>query len=122
VLVDAPCSGSGTWRRHPDAKWRLTPAMLEQYRAAQTALLREAATNVRPNGQLVYAVCSILPSEGAAQVEAFRAAHKGWRVIPADKAWRDALGTKAPFDGPYMLLTPRRHATDGFFAAILAPP
>jgi 16S rRNA (cytosine967-C5)-methyltransferase len=122
VLVDAPCSGSGTWRRHPDAKWRLTPAKLGAYFAAQAALLREAAAHVRPNGRLVYAVCSILPSEGATQVEAFLAVNKGWRLIPADKAWREALGTKAPFDGRFMLLTPHRHGTDGFFAAILAPP
>jgi 16S rRNA (cytosine967-C5)-methyltransferase len=122
VLVDAPCSGSGTWRRHPDAKWRLTPAKLGEYFAAQAALLREAAAHVRPNGRLVYAVCSILPSEGATQVAAFLSVNKGWRAVPADKAWRDALGTKAPFAGPHMLLTPHRHRTDGFFAAILAPP
>lgn len=122
VLVDAPCSGSGTWRRHPDAKWRLTPAKLEAYCAAQAALLREAAAHVRPNGRLVYAVCSILPSEGADQVAAFLSSNKGWRAIPADKAWRETLGTNAPFDGPYMLLTPHRHRTDGFFAAVLAPP
>jgi 16S rRNA (cytosine967-C5)-methyltransferase len=122
VLIDAPCSGSGTWRRHPDAKWRLTPEMLAGYRAAQAALLREAAAHVRPNGRLVYAVCSILPSEGASQVEAFLSANTGWRAIPAGKAWREALGTRAPFDGPFMLLTPHRHRTDGFFAAVLAPP
>ena len=122
VLVDAPCSGSGTWRRHPDAKWRLTPAMLDGYRATQAAVLGEAARHVRPNGRLVYAVCSILPSEGADQATAFLAAHEGWRAIPADKAWREALGTAAPFDGPHMLLTPHRHRTDGFFAAVLAPP
>jgi 16S rRNA (cytosine967-C5)-methyltransferase len=122
VLVDAPCSGSGTWRRHPEAKWRLTPAMLETYRKTQAALLRRAAQHVGPNGRLVYAVCSVLPSEGAEQIEAFRNENRGWRVIPADKAWREALGSKAPFDGPYMLLTPHRHRTDGFFATILAPP
>lgn len=122
LLVDAPCSGSGTWRRHPDAKWRLTPAMLDRYRAAQSALLREAARHVRPNGRLVYAVCSILPSEGADQVAAFISSNEGWRPIAADRAWRDALGTKAPFDSAHMLLTPHRHRTDGFFAAVLEPP
>ncbi|MFO0989222.1 MAG: RsmB/NOP family class I SAM-dependent RNA methyltransferase [Alphaproteobacteria bacterium] len=122
VLVDAPCSGSGTWRRHPDAKWRLTPAMLDRYRAAQAALLREAARHVRPNGRLVYAVCSILPSEGADQVAVFLSANKGWRPIAADRAWREAFGGKAPFEGAHMLLTPHRHRTDGFFAAVLAPP
>ncbi len=122
VLVDAPCSGSGTWRRHPEAKWRLDAATLGGHFADQLALLRDAAAHVRPNGRLVYAVCSILPVEGIDQIEAFRATHKGWRVIPADKAWREATGTAAPFAGPYMLLTPHRHRTDGFFAAVLAPP
>jgi 16S rRNA (cytosine967-C5)-methyltransferase len=122
VLVDAPCSGSGTWRRHPEAKWRLTRAMLDGYRKTQAALLREAAQHLRPNGRLVYAVCSILPSEGADQIEAFCNEHRGWRIVPADKAWREAIGTDAPFAGPFMLLTPHRHRTDGFFAAVLAPP
>jgi 16S rRNA (cytosine967-C5)-methyltransferase len=122
VLVDAPCSGSGTWRRHPDAKWRLTPATFAGHFVAQAALLRQAAEHVRPNGRLVYAVCSILPAEGTAQIEAFLSVNKGWRVIPADEAWREALGGKAPFEGPHMLLTPHRHRTDGFFAAVLAPP
>jgi len=122
VLVDAPCSGSGTWRRHPEAKWRLTPERLAAYRQTQAALLREAAQHVRPNGRLVYAVCSILPSEGAEQIAAFRKENRGWRVVPAGKAWRGIFGGKAPFDGPFMLLTPHRHGTDGFFAAILEPP
>jgi 16S rRNA (cytosine967-C5)-methyltransferase len=90
---------------------------------AQRMLLDDdAAAHVRPNGRLVYAVCSILPSEGADQVAAFLAANEGWRAIPADKAWREALGSEAPFDGPHMLLTPHRHRTDGFFVAVLAPP
>ena len=122
VLVDAPCSGSGTWRRHPDAKWRLTPAQLDGYRKAQAALLRKAASAVRPNGSLVYAVCSILPSEGKDQVEAFCAENRGWRVLSAEKAWHATVRKEAPFTGPHMLLTPRHHRTDGFFAAILAPP
>ena len=77
---------------------------------------------VRPNGRLIFATCSILPAEGRDIVETFLAEHAGWRVLPADGIWRDVLGTKAPFEGPYMLLTPHRHGTDGFFAAILAPP
>src|SRR3546814_12100906 len=60
VLVDAPCSGSGAWRRHPDARWRLTPADLERYKAAQRDLLRAAARPVRPGGRLVYVTCSLL--------------------------------------------------------------
>lgn len=120
VLIDAPCSGSGTWRRHPDAKWRLTPARLAGYRAVQAALLRQAAALVKPGGRMIYAVCSLLPAEGRDQVEAFaKDAGKSFRVLPADKVWRETIGGDAPFKGPFMLLTPHRHKTDGFFAAVL---
>lgn len=120
VLIDAPCSGSGTWRRAPDAKWRLTPERLAEYHRTQAALLRQAAARVKPGGRLVYATCSILPSEGRAQVEAFATeAGKSFRVLDAAAVWKSALGTEAPFAGPYMLLTPHRTKTDGFFAAVL---
>ena len=71
VLIDAPCSGSGTWRRHPDAKWRLSEAALERRREEQAALLRQAAGFVRPGGLLVYVTCSLLPEENEDQVKAF---------------------------------------------------
>ena len=120
VLVDAPCSGSGTWRRRPEAKWRLTPQKLEAYRAAQARLLRQAAQHVKPNGRLVYATCSILPSECEAQVEAFCAEPEaGFRVLPVERAWRAAQLGASPLRGPYMTLSPHRHGTDGFFAAVL---
>jgi 16S rRNA (cytosine967-C5)-methyltransferase len=110
VLVDAPCSGSGTWRRHPDAKWRLTPERLDTYRAAQAALLREGAARVKQGGRLVFATCSLLPSEGRGRIEAFLAEAGGtFRIV-------DALPALGP--APY-LLTPHRHGTDGFFAAVL---
>ncbi len=107
VLVDAPCSGSGTWRRNPEARWRLTSARLERIVALQAHILLAAAPLVKPGGRLAYAVCSLIDVEGRAQIEAFLAAHAGWRpCAPADH-------------GPGALLLPRRDGTDGFFFAVL---
>jgi len=120
VLIDAPCSGSGTWRRAPDAKWRLTPERLATYAEAQVALLREGAALVKPSGRLVYAICSILPSEGSDRIAAFSAEMgKALRIVDAAAIWRAEFAHAAPFAGPFMLLTPHRHKTDGFFAAVL---
>jgi 16S rRNA (cytosine967-C5)-methyltransferase len=101
VFVDAPCSGSGTWRRNPESKWTLTPATLARYAEAQVSLLDRAQALVKPGGRILYAVCSLLPAEGAGQVEAFCARHDGWHLA------RD------------MFLTPLSSETDGFFAAEL---
>lgn len=79
VLVDAPCSGSGSWRRAPEAKWRLTPESLEQTMRVQDEILDAAAQLVTPNGTLAYATCSILNEENSARVEAFLERHKDWR-------------------------------------------
>lgn len=119
VFVDAPCSGSGTWRRQPDAKWRLTAEALARYHAQQREVLAAAAPLVKPGGRLVYAVCSILPSEGEDPVARFLAAHADYRLLPAGPAWRTALGGEPPFAGDTMMLSPHRHKTDGFFAAVL---
>ena len=100
VFVDAPCSGSGTWRRNPEAKWTLDEERLHTYREAQAKLLDRAATLVHSGGRIAYAVCSMLPSEGEAQVAAFAARKTGWHV--AEK----------------QMLTPARDGTDGFFVAI----
>lgn len=118
VLVDAPCSGSGTWRRKPDAKWRLRDTSLAARRAAQAELLRQAADFVRPGGRLVYVTCSVLPEENTRQVEAFLA-HDA-RFALAD--WREGAdevpeGLKAR--GPDLRLTPLSHGTDGFYAAVM---
>ncbi|NUQ18748.1 MAG: RsmB/NOP family class I SAM-dependent RNA methyltransferase [Sphingomonas sp.] len=114
VLVDAPCSGSGTWRRNPEGRWRLTPQRLDQLTAAQERLLDIAAALVRPGGRLVYAVCSLLSREGAGQIERFRQRHSSW--ISEDTAI--AAGRA---DGAGRLLTPA-HRTDGFFVARLRRP
>ena len=78
-----------------------------------------AATLVKPGGRLVYATCSLLPSEDEDQVDAFLAAHPGFVRLAVGEVWAEAIGTPCPVPGPDLLLTPKRHATDGFYAAIL---
>lgn len=112
VLVDAPCSGSGTWRRNPELRWRLTPARLERTLALQAHVLDVAAPLVKPGGALVYAVCSLFAAEGEGQVAAFLARHSGWTVAPAPQP----LGRST---GHGNVLTPAHDATDGFFVARL---
>jgi 16S rRNA (cytosine967-C5)-methyltransferase len=119
VLVDAPCSGSGTWRRNPDAKWRLTPAGLDELVSLQGRILDSAARLVRPGGRLVYATCSVLADEDEARVEAFLASHPNFRLIPLPEVWSAAVGGACPVEGPMLRLTPARTNTDGFFAAVM---
>lgn len=117
VLVDAPCSGTGTWRRNPEARWRLTPDRLARYVATQAALLDIAAALVRPGGALVHVVCSLLDAEGAGQAERFLARHPGWTAAPL--ALAPARGTPR---GAGLRLTPLRDSTDGFFVAKMTRP
>jgi 16S rRNA (cytosine967-C5)-methyltransferase len=117
VLVDAPCTGSGTWRRNPDARLRLTEADLGELVPKQAEILSQAARLVRTGGWLVYATCSLLAEENEVQVDRFLSGHSDYRTVPLDRAW--SLTSAAPSDGPYLSLTPHRHGTDGFFAAVL---
>jgi 16S rRNA (cytosine967-C5)-methyltransferase len=110
VLVDAPCSGSGTWRRNPEGRWRLTPDRLDRVVALQARLLDLAAPLVKPGGALVYATCSILAREGAGQAQAFLGRHSGWSA-------QDVGFDGGRVDGPGRLLTPAHDDTDGFFVA-----
>lgn len=110
VLVDAPCSGTGTWRRNPEARWRLTPAALERLTATQARLLDIAAQLLRPGGRLVYVVCSLLDEEGPAQFNALLARNPRLTATQI----RLPLGTSR---GPGMRLSPSRDGTDGFFIA-----
>jgi len=118
VLVDAPCTGIGTWRRHPDARGRLSEADLEELILRQSCILDIAAGLVRKGGRLVYATCSMLAEENEAQVSAFLARHPGFAPVPLGAVWPAAAGP-VPGDGPFLVLTPRAHGTDGFFAAVL---
>ncbi len=117
VLVDAPCTGTGTWRRNPDARLRLRELDLEELQPKQAGILDAAARLVRPGGRLIYATCSLLAQENEAQVEAFLARTPGFAVLPLGQAW--ALPAPVPSPGPYMQLTPLQHGTDGFFGAVL---
>lgn len=113
VMVDAPCSGTGTWRRNPEARWRLTEAQLDRYVQTQARLIDVAAALVRPGGRLVYVVCSLLDAEGRDQVEALLARNAAWRADAPPLP----LGTPR---GPGIRLSPHHDATDGFFIARLA--
>jgi 16S rRNA (cytosine967-C5)-methyltransferase len=115
VLVDAPCSGTGTWRRNPEARWRLTPSDLERFATAQRHLLEVASELVKPGGRLTYVVCSLLDIEGPDRVSAFLGAHPGWRADPPRLPLGTARGTGAR-------LTPFHDGTDGFFIARLKKP
>ncbi len=121
VLVDAPCTGSGTWRRRPDAKWRIKPANLAERQADQRAVLDMAATMLRPGGRLIYVTCSVLPEENTTQAEAFLAAYPQFKMEPYGEVWRKHVGGEPPAsaDGreDSLLLTPARHGTDGFYIA-----
>ncbi|HEX7874243.1 MAG TPA: RsmB/NOP family class I SAM-dependent RNA methyltransferase [Sphingobium sp.] len=111
VLVDAPCTGMGTWRRNPEARWRLTPAAIRRATDLQRRVLHLAQPLVKPGGLLVYAVCSLLDSEGRDQVDAFLAAHDGWKAEESDWGRRKW--------GSGVLLTAKQDASDGFFFARL---
>ena len=115
VLVDAPCSGSGTWRRNPEGRWRLTPERLDRLVALQARLLDMAAQLVRPGGALVYAVCSLLSREGVGQVAGFLGRRSDWIA-------QDILPFAGRLDGAGRLLTPSHDGTDGFFIARLSKP
>ncbi len=124
VMVDAPCTGSGTWRRRPDAKWRVSPENLAQRQADQREVLHLARGLVKAGGRLVYVTCSVLPEENIDQVTAFVAGAPEFSIVPYATAWVvSALATDpaASADGrtDTLQLTPADHGTDGFFIAVL---
>jgi len=123
VLVDAPCTGSGTWRRNPDAKWRLQPSALEKRLEEQAAVLDEASRYVKPGGFLVYVTCSLIPQENEYQVYAFGDRHKEYELLSAGEVWQDLFGLDKPqpwsADMKCITLTPRSTDTDGFFFAVM---
>lgn len=120
VFIDAPCSGSGAWRRQPDARWRLTPEELERLTALQDEVLARGARLVKPGGRLVYVTCSLLPGENEDRVAAFLGAHAGYAMEPWHTGWSADIprprgkGTGAR---PDLRLTPANSETDGFYVA-----
>ena len=122
VLVDAPCTGTGTWRRNPDGRWTLQPKDLEELLPKQAAILDAASKLVKPGGGLIYATCSVLPAENEKQIASFLERHPNFEVVPVEALWRDVLPSEPPADAgntPYLRLSPLKHGTDGFFAAAL---
>lgn len=127
VLVDAPCTGSGTWRRHPEQKKRLTPERLEELMGMQDDVLKKAAPLTKPGGRLIYATCSLLAEENEQRVEAFLKGHPDFHIVPMQSVWAETI-KKVDYpieadeaqDLPDVLrLTPHSHGTDGFFVAVL---
>jgi 16S rRNA (cytosine967-C5)-methyltransferase len=123
VLVDAPCTGSGTWRRRPDSKWRLTDRQLEQRKTEQAAILEDARRYVKPGGSLAYITCSVFGEENADQVSAFLTRNRGFRPLDHEELWRGRhpehrdAALVDPEGG--VMLTPARSGTDGFFCSVL---
>jgi 16S rRNA (cytosine967-C5)-methyltransferase len=125
VLIDAPCTGTGTWRRNPDAKWRMRPGALEVRLKDQIEVLDRAVALVKPGGRIAYITCSVLPAENGGQIRQFLTRHPDFAVVPAsqtmtvlwDKAEDFAAATLQSAEG--LLMTPRRTGTDGFFVSVL---
>jgi 16S rRNA (cytosine967-C5)-methyltransferase len=119
VVIDAPCTGSGTWRRQPTAKWKLTPEQVAQRVAEQAAILDQGAGFVKPGGTLVYITCSVLPDENGRQAAHFLGTHPDFAVVPGNSLWMKhfaGLGVRAHFSAEGgILLTPHLTGTDGFY-------
>jgi 16S rRNA (cytosine967-C5)-methyltransferase len=120
VLIDAPCSGTGTWRRQPEQKWRLTAERLAQLTATQDALLDRASAHVAPGGRLIYATCSVLPCENDSRIAAFLDRNSGFAAISVATLWRECTALAPPPGmGEVFHASPRATGTDGFFTAVL---
>jgi 16S rRNA (cytosine967-C5)-methyltransferase len=125
VLIDAPCTGTGAWRRNPDAKWRMRPGALEQRQKEQVEILDRAMPLLKPQGRIAYVTCSVLDEENGAQVRAFLGRHTGFSVQPPAEVVQALGDTAAAFvqaarlsaDG--LMMTPRTTDTDGFFVTVL---
>lgn len=123
VLVDAPCTGTGTWRRRPDTKWRLTEKNIEERLSQQQDALLQASSFVRPGGEMIYITCSLLPQENEHQVNAFVAANPAFEIVDAHEHWNRLYGTAGarPLsrDGRTLTLSPAATDTDGFFFCLM---
>lgn len=119
VLLDVPCSGTGTWRREPDSRHRLTPSLLNEYVTKQKLIFDLAHKLVAPGGRLIYATCSILASENEDQVARFLGIRRNFSISPIGPIWRKTVGSHGVPKKSMLQLTPKRYGVDGFFVAIL---
>lgn len=120
VLVDAPCSGTGTWRRQPELRWRLTVERLQALKEIQASLLEEGGRRTKNGGRLIYATCSFLRCENEDQIVAFLRRHPDFAIIPAHEVWSESIGAEPPPGmDEFFRATPLTTGTDGFFSAIL---
>jgi len=124
VVIDAPCSGSGTWRRQVDARWRCSAETLARYRELQAELLDKGRAMVVPGGRIIYITCSILASEGAAQIDRLLAEAPELELADITAIWQDSVGSLGggacpPVERGMLRLLPGRDGTDGFFMAVL---
>ena len=119
-MVDAPCSGTGTWRRNPDLKWRLTDTDINDLTALQQRIITSAARLVKPGGRLVYVTCSLLKEENENIITEFLEKHPDFKVVCAQKIWnKDTVDDSANDKPMFLYLRPDLDGTDGFFAAVL---
>lgn len=122
VLVDAPCSSSGTWRRNPDLRWNWYGPNLEEITTLQAEILERVSDKVKIGGRLVYATCSLFAEENEQQIEKFLKAHSNYKVLPVPDIWpenADGGANDCPVSTDFLRLTPKNHQTDGFFTAVL---
>lgn len=120
VLVDAPCTSSGTWRRNPDLRWNTYGPDASAIETVQGEILERVKKAVKPGGRIIYATCSLFLAENERQIERFLTNNDDYELIPVEKAWKDAeISSKCPVNGKYLRLSPLNHQTDGFFAAVL---
>ena len=118
VLVDAPCSGTGTIRRNPGMKWSVTPVMVGELQRKQRMILKNYSQCVKVNGIVVYATCSLMEAENEKVVDSFLLEHPDFSVVPP-KEILSKYHLENLADNRYFQLTPHRHGTDGFFAAVM---
>ncbi|TPW27819.1 RsmB/NOP family class I SAM-dependent RNA methyltransferase [Martelella alba] len=121
VLIDAPCTGTGTWRRRPDIKWRLSERNIEERTGQQREVLSAASRYVRPGGTLIYVTCSLLPEENQRQIERFLSEESAFEPVDLAAVWKEKFTTGTPLESGFgsLTLSPARTATDGFYCAAL---
>lgn len=119
VLVDVPCSGSGTWRRNPDLRWRMSESAVHEIMTKQQEILEKVKSLVKPGGRLIYATCSLYTCENQQQIERFLEANPTYKPVPVATVWQEAGLGDCPTSETFLQLSPARNHTDGFFVAIL---